>query len=44
VSYTELSDKHNPIDTFLFKGSTGVGKTELVIELAKSLDVNFIYL
>lgn len=41
VNFAGLSDEDKPIGSFLFTGSTGVGKTELAIELAKALDMNF---
>jgi len=36
-----LGDVHKPIASFLFTGPTGVGKTELAIELAKNLNLHF---
>ncbi|PNV83685.1 MAG: hypothetical protein C0627_03875 [Sulfurimonas sp.] len=36
-----LGDAHKPIASFLFTGPTGVGKTELAIELANNLNLHF---
>ncbi len=36
-----LSMTTQPIGSFLFTGATGVGKTELSIQLAKQLDIHF---
>lgn len=36
-----LGDKDKPIGSFLFTGPTGVGKTELAIQLSKELKMNF---
>lgn len=41
ISYSGLSDDNKPLGSFLFLGSTGVGKTQLAIELANSLNMNF---
>lgn len=41
VNFVGLSDKNKPMGSFLFTGSTGVGKTELAIELARNLNMNF---
>jgi ATP-dependent Clp protease ATP-binding subunit ClpA len=41
ISYAGLSDDNKPLGSFLFLGSTGVGKTQLAIELANSLNMNF---
>lgn len=41
IHYCGLGDDSKPIGSFLFTGPTGVGKTELAISLAKSLDMNF---
>ena len=40
-SYAGLGGEHKTIGNFLFVGPTGVGKTALAIELAKSMGVNF---
>jgi ATP-dependent Clp protease ATP-binding subunit ClpA len=37
-----LRDPHKPIGSFLFVGPTGVGKTEVCKQLAKSLGIEFI--
>lgn len=37
-----LGDDNKPIGSFLFVGPSGVGKTELSQQIAKSLDMNFI--
>lgn len=39
-----LRDPHKPIGSFLFIGPTGVGKTEVCKQLAKSLGIEFIRL
>lgn len=36
-----LSAPNKPIGSFLFSGPSGVGKTELAKEIAKSLEINF---
>jgi len=40
-SYAGLNAEDRPIGSFLFVGATGVGKTALATELAKSLDIHF---
>ncbi len=40
ISMAGLQELNKPIASFLFTGSTGVGKTELVKELAKELDMH----
>ncbi|GHS88611.1 hypothetical protein FACS189487_07230 [Campylobacterota bacterium] len=40
-SYAGLSSPLRPIGSFLFAGPTGVGKTEVARQLAKSLSVHF---
>jgi len=40
-SYAGLNTPNTPIGSFLFVGSTGVGKTALAIALADSLHINF---
>lgn len=42
LSRAGLRDKTKPIGSFLFAGPTGVGKTELSIQLAKLLSMHFI--
>ena len=42
LSRAGLRDKEKPMGCFLFAGPTGVGKTELSIQLAKLLSMNFI--
>jgi ATP-dependent Clp protease ATP-binding subunit ClpA len=41
INYSGLGDDKKPIGSFLFVGSTGVGKTELAIQLSKELKLNF---
>ena len=41
INYAGLGDEHKPIGSFLFTGPTGVGKTELGIQLAKELNMDF---
>lgn len=41
INYLGLGDENKPIGSFLFTGPTGVGKTELAIQLAKELKMNF---
>ncbi|WP_235597668.1 AAA family ATPase [Campylobacter iguaniorum] len=40
-SYAGLNEPNRPIGVFLFTGSSGVGKSELAIELANTLNVHF---
>ena len=40
-SYAGLKNPNSPIGVFLFTGSSGVGKSELAISLARNLNVNF---
>jgi len=40
-SYAGLNQENSPIGSFLFVGPTGVGKTALSTELAKSMNVHF---
>lgn len=40
-SYAGLSNPNSPIGSFLFTGSSGVGKTEVAKVLARELGVNF---
>lgn len=41
VNFCGLGDQNKPIGSFLFTGPTGVGKTELAIQLAKELRMDF---
>ena len=41
INIAGLGDENKPIATFLFTGPTGVGKTELTIEIAKYLNMHF---
>lgn len=41
INSVGLGDENKPIASFLFKGSTGVGKTELAIEIANELNLNY---
>jgi len=41
ISVAGLRDDNKPIATFLFSGPTGVGKTELAIELANYMGIHF---
>lgn len=41
INYSGLGDDKKPIGSFLFVGSTGVGKTELAIQLSKELNLHF---
>ena len=41
VNSCGLGDENKPIGSFLFTGPTGVGKTELAIQLAKELKMDF---
>lgn len=41
INLSGLGDENKPIASFLFTGPTGVGKTELAIEIAKYLDMHF---
>ena len=40
-SYAGLNSEDRPIGSFLFVGPTGVGKTALATQLAKSMHINF---
>ena len=42
LSRAGLRDPNKPIGSYLFAGPTGVGKTELAKQLAKSLGINFL--
>ncbi len=41
INIAGLGDDNKPIATFLFTGPTGVGKTELAMEIAKYLEMHF---
>jgi ATP-dependent Clp protease ATP-binding subunit ClpA len=41
VNRANMRENNKPIGNFLFTGSTGVGKTEVAIELSKALGINF---
>jgi len=41
ISKAGLTPKNKPIASFLFSGSTGVGKTELAIALSEILNINY---
>jgi ATP-dependent Clp protease ATP-binding subunit ClpA len=41
MSKAGLKGQNRPMGVFLFTGSTGVGKTQLALELSKELNVNF---
>ena len=42
ISRSGLRDPNKPIGSFLFTGPTGVGKTEVALQLAKSLNLELI--
>ena len=42
LSRAGLRDRDRPVGSFLFTGPTGVGKTELAVQLAESLGVAFL--
>lgn len=42
VSKAGLNEEHKPIASFLFTGSSGVGKTELSVALSEVLGINFV--
>src|SRR5471032_2877405 len=39
MSRAGLGQDHKPVGSFLFAGPTGVGKTEVTVQLAKALDI-----
>ena len=41
INSVGLGNRNKPIGSFLFTGPTGVGKTELAIQLAKNLEMDF---
>ncbi|MGL9773253.1 MAG: ATP-dependent Clp protease ATP-binding subunit ClpA [Sodalis sp. (in: enterobacteria)] len=42
MSRAGLSQEHKPVGSFLFAGPTGVGKTEVTVQLAKALDIELL--
>ncbi|WMQ73775.1 MAG: ATP-dependent Clp protease ATP-binding subunit ClpA [Sodalis sp.] len=42
MSRAGLGQKHKPVGSFLFAGPTGVGKTEVTVQLAKALDIELL--
>lgn len=42
INYAGLGQENKPIGSFLFAGPTGVGKTEVAIQLSKSLDIELL--
>ncbi|AHF73953.1 ATP-dependent Clp protease ATP-binding subunit ClpA [Candidatus Sodalis pierantonius str. SOPE] len=42
MSRAGLGQEHKPVGSFLFAGSTGVGKTEVTVQLAKALDIELL--
>src|SRR5476649_1443528 len=42
MSRAGLGQDHKPVGSFLFAGPTGVGKTEVTVQLAKALDIELI--
>lgn len=42
MSRAGLSQDHKPVGSFLFAGPTGVGKTEVTVQLAKALDIELL--
>lgn len=42
MSRAGLSHEHQPVGSFLFAGPTGVGKTEVTIQLAKALGIELL--
>ena len=41
VNRAGMKETNKPIGSFLFTGSTGIGKTEVALELSKALGINF---
>lgn len=42
MSRAGLGQDHNPVGSFLFAGPTGVGKTEVTVQLAKALGIELL--
>ncbi|MGL9723661.1 ATP-dependent Clp protease ATP-binding subunit ClpA [Sodalis sp. (in: enterobacteria)] len=42
MSRAGLGQEHKPMGSFLFAGPTGVGKTEVTVQLAKALDIELL--
>ncbi len=42
MSRAGLGHEHKPVGSFLFAGPTGVGKTEVTVQLAKALDIELL--
>jgi len=42
ISRAGLGQDHKPVGSFLFAGPTGVGKTEVTVQLAKALDIELL--
>jgi len=42
MSRAGLGHDHKPVGSFLFAGPTGVGKTEVTVQLAKALDIELL--
>ncbi|OIV47723.1 ATP-dependent Clp protease ATP-binding subunit ClpA [Sodalis sp. TME1] len=42
MSRAGLGQEHKPVGSFLFAGPTGVGKTEVTVQLAKALDIELL--
>lgn len=42
MSRAGLRQEHKPVGSFLFAGPTGVGKTEITVQLAKVLDIELL--
>lgn len=42
MSRAGLGQEHKPVGSFLFAGPTGVGKTEVTVQLSKALDIKLL--
>lgn len=42
MSRAGLGQEHKPVGSFLFAGPTGVGKTEVTVQLAKAMDIKLL--